>query len=81
MTIHLHKHLMAIILAGAMILFMGIAVQNVYAENELPEGYDIIEVVLDGGSSISCVQPGSQFNMHVAFFKEGAEVAAPDGAD
>ena len=72
---------MAIILAGAMILFMGIAVQNVYAENELPEGYDIIEVVLDGGSSISCVQPGSQFNMHVAFFKEGAEVAAPDGAE
>ena len=77
MTINIHKYIMAIILAGAMILAMGAAVQTVYAE-DAEEYY--LDYEIEGISTISCVLPDSDYPVHAVLKKDGQEVNLPDGA-
>ena len=73
MTCTIHKHIMAVILAGAMLLFLGMAVQTVYADEEY-------SIDVSGLNSVSQALPGVPYELTAEIKHNGQPVALPEGA-
>ena len=74
MTCTIHKHIMAVILAGAMILFMGLAAQTVFAE----EGE--YEVNIAPVNNVSTLLAGTTQDLQADLTKDGEAADLPEGA-
>lgn len=81
MTRTIQNYIMAIILAGAMLLSLGVTLQTVYAEDTPLEESDNVRVVIEDSSTIQCVVPGVSYDLRVAFFEGNEEVEAPEGTE
>ena len=75
MTCTIHKHIMAVILAGAMLLFLGMAVQTVYADNEE------YSIDVSGLNSVSNALPGVPYELTAEIKHNGQPATLPEGAE
>ena len=81
MACTIQKHIMAVILAGAMLLFMGLTLQPVFAEGEQGDGQDdpqyniqyTLQIEVEDAQSGS-VLPGSVHHLKATIYpKDGGE--------
>ena len=62
---------MAIILAGAMILALGVTLQTAYAEDETSEVDYVADFVIHGMSTNGCVLPGCEYQASAVLIQDG----------
>jgi len=85
MTRTIQNYIMAIILAGAMILALGMTLQTAYAEDETAAGETAVEYEadfgIDGMATTGCVLPGCEYHASAILIQDGQILdKLPEGA-
>ncbi len=85
MTRTIQNYIMAIILAGAMILALGVTLQTAYAEDETAAGETAVEYEadfgIDGMATTGCVLPGCEYKATAILIQDGQILdKLPEGA-
>ena len=81
MTRTIQNYIMAIILAGAMILALGVTLQTAYAEDETSEVDYVADYVIHGMSTNGCVLPGCEYQASAVLIQDGQILEnLPEGA-
>lgn len=80
MTRTIQNYIMAIILAGAMLLTLGVTLQTVYAEGEGSTAEYNVDYSIDGIATNGCVLADNDYTVHAILKQNGQEVELPEGA-